>query len=108
MKHEFHLESFSIGNWLKIKQGSLQYCQGFLDARKDYAPRNAYRLMRSDGKVMEEVPAREDVSIGQIAGWPTAEQYEAAANKALERAKVIRERANGSGEMPLPAKEEHE
>ena len=94
MKHEYHLESFAIGKWLKIMQGSLQYCQGFLDARKDYAPRNAYRLMRSDGRVMEEVPAREDVNIGQIAGWPSAEQYEAAANKALERAKAIRERAN--------------
>ena len=94
MKHEYHLESFAIGKWLKILQGSLQYCQGFLDARKDYAPRNAYRLMRSDGRVMEEVPSREDVNIGQIAGWPTAVQYETAANKALERAKAIRERAN--------------
>jgi hypothetical protein len=94
MKHEYHLESFALGKWLKILQGSLQYCQGFLDARKDYAPRNAYRLMRSDGRVMEDVPARDDVNIGQIAGWPSAEQYESAANKALERAKAIRERAN--------------
>jgi len=91
MKHEYHLESFACDKWLKILQGSLQYCQGFLDARKDYAPRNAYRLMRSDGRVMEEVPAREDVSIGMVAGWPTAAQYETAANKALERAKAIRE-----------------
>ena len=73
-------------------RGSLQYCQGFLDARKDYAPRNAYRLMRSDGKVMEEVAAYEDVFVGQIAGWPTAEQYESAANKALARAQAIREK----------------
>jgi hypothetical protein len=91
MKHEYHLESFAIGKWLKILQGSLQYCQGFLDARKDYAPRNAYRLIRSDGRVMEEVPAREDVNIGQIAGWPSAEQYEVAANNALNRAKMIRD-----------------
>lgn len=96
MKHEYQLESFAIGKWLKILQGSMQYCQGFLDARKDYAPRNAYRLVRSDGKIMEEVAAREDVNIGQIAGWPTAAQYESAANKALERAKAIRERANDS------------
>lgn len=89
MKHEYHLESFAIGKWLKILQGSLQYCQGFLDARKDYAPRTAYRLMRSDGRVMEEVAAREDVNIGQIAGWPSAEQYESAANKALERAMAL-------------------
>lgn len=105
MKHEYHLESFAIGEWLKILQGSLQYCQGFLDARKDYAPRNAYRLMRSDGRVMEEVPAREDVDIGQIAGWPTAVQYEMAANKALERAKAIRERANDEMTSPHKSKE---
>lgn len=92
MKHDYHLESFALGKWLKMLQGSMQYCQGFLDARKDHAPHNAYRLMRSDGKIMEEVPAREDVDIGQIAGWPTAEQYERAANKAIERAKVIRAR----------------
>lgn len=94
MKHYYHLESFVIGKWLKILQGSREYCQGFLNARKDYAPRNAYRIVRSDGKIMEECPAREDVDIGQIAGWPTAEQYEAAANKALARAKAIRERAS--------------
>jgi len=92
MKHSYHLESFAFGRWLKILQGSLQYCQGFLDARKDHAPRNAYRLMRSDGRVMEEVAAREDVNIGQIAGWPTAEQYERASSKALEMAKAIRKR----------------
>ena len=92
MKHEYHIESLAHGSWLTILRGSMQYLQGFLDARKDYAPRTAYRLMRSDGRTMEEVPARDDVNIGQIAGWPTAEQYEAAANKALDRARAIRER----------------
>ena len=89
-KYDYHIESFAISKWLKIKTASLQYCLGFLDARKDYAPRNAYRLIRSDGKIIEEFPAVEDVSIGQITGWPTAEQYERAANKAIERAKIIR------------------
>ena len=92
MRHSYHIETFHIGKWFKILQGSLQYCQGFLDARKDYAPRLAHRLMRSDGKVMEETPPRDDVYIGQIAGFPTAEQYERAAEKALERARKIRER----------------
>ena len=60
--------------------------------------------MRSDGRVMEEVPAREDVAIGMVAGWPTAEQFERAANKALERARVIRENeANSRTRRPLPA-----
>ena len=96
MKYEYHLESFAIDRWCKILQGSLQYCQGFLDARKDYAPHSAYRLMRSDGRVVEAVAPRVDVCIGQVAGWPTAEQYEYAANKALERAKAIRKMANDS------------
>ena len=51
MKFDYHLETFTIGKWLKILQGPMHYCQGFLDARKDYAPRLAYRLMRSDGKI---------------------------------------------------------
>ena len=92
MKYEYHIESFAVGEWLKIKQGSLQYCQGYMDAHKGHAPRNAYRLMRSDGRVIEEIMAREDVCIGMVAGWPTAEQYEAAASRALAVAKAIRER----------------
>jgi hypothetical protein len=90
MKHTYTLECNS-GKWYKLFEGSLQFLQGYLDARKDSSPRLAYRIMRSDGRVMEEVGAREDVSIGQVAGWPTAEQYERAAARALERAKVIRE-----------------
>ena len=54
--------------------------------------------MRSDGRIIEEVAASDDVSIGQIAGWPTAEQYEKAASMALELAKAIREK---SGIKPL-------
>lgn len=97
MKHDYHLESFCLGRWVKFKQGSLQYCQGYLDARRDYAPRNTYRLMRSDGRVMEEIEAYDGVYIGHIAGWPTAEQYERAAAAALARAKVIREKTNKQG-----------
>jgi len=100
MKYDYHLETFSRDKWIAMLHGSMQYCQGFLDARKDYSPSNAYRLMRSDGKMMERVLAREDVCIGQVAGWPTAEQYERAANKALERAKVIRAKANNTQLQP--------
>jgi hypothetical protein len=48
------------------------------------------RIVRSDDKIIEEVQAREDVSVGQVAGWPTGEQYKRAANQALEKAKAIR------------------
>jgi hypothetical protein len=43
---------------------------------------------------MDEIKAHDDVNIGQVAGWPTAEQYEQAAEKALERAKKISEADN--------------
>jgi hypothetical protein len=89
--HTYKLESFYLERWMKIKEGGLQYLQGYLDARKDASPRPAYRLVRSDGKVMEEVALRQDVSLGMVAGWPTAEQYERAAEKALAQAKAIRQ-----------------
>jgi len=47
--------------------------------------------MRSDGKVMQELPAVTDASIGMVAGWPTPEQYEYAARRAIEQAARIRE-----------------
>lgn len=89
--HTYTLETNHGGNWMKIFSASMHYLQGFLDARRDYAPRLAYRILRSDGKVIEQIDAREDVSVGMIAGWPTAAQYERAAERAMERAKAIRE-----------------
>jgi hypothetical protein len=47
--------------------------------------------MRSDGKVVQELSSNPDVGIGQVAGWPTPAQYEAAAQKALAQAARIRE-----------------
>jgi len=92
--HTYTLETYDLDRWMKILSGNMHYLQGFLDARADYAPRLAYRIMRSDGKVIEQIDAREDVNIGQVAGWPTAAQYERAAEKAMERAKAIRENEN--------------
>ena len=94
VKYEYHIECYFDEKWRRIRQGTQQYCMGFLDAKKDCAPRNALRIVRSDGKVMEEMLAREDVSIGQIAGWPTAEQYERAAQEAMQMAVSAREREN--------------
>lgn len=91
MKYEYHLECFTIGKWLNILIGSREFLRGFLHARRDYRPRLAYRLIRNDGLIIESCDALDDVSVGQIAGFPTAEQYEAAANKAMERVSAIRE-----------------
>ncbi len=52
---------------------------------------------------MEEVPAREHVALGIVAGWPTAEQFERAAHKALERARVIRENEANSRTRRTPS-----
>lgn len=90
MSHTYQIDAFYNGSWVKLFQAPMQYCLGYLDARKDHSPRNAFRLVRSDGKVVSQTEAQDDVSIGQVAGWPTAEQYEQAAEKALAMAKVIR------------------
>ena len=92
MSYDYQIETFAIGKWLRIVTGSREYCRGYLNARQDLSPRLAYRLMRSDGLIVDEYAARDDVSVGMVAGFPTAEQYEHAAQKALDMAKAIRER----------------
>jgi hypothetical protein len=93
MKHTYTVQTHYLGDWRNIVRDTRDFCLGFMHARKDDAPRNAYRLMRSDGKVMEEIPVADEVAIGQIAGWPTPEQYESAAKRALEQAARIRDQA---------------
>lgn len=91
MKHTYSVQAHYLGSWHDIVRDTRDFCLGFLHARKDYAPRNAYRLIRGDGKVMNELPAADDVEIGQVAGWPTPEQYEGAAQRAIAQAARIRE-----------------
>jgi hypothetical protein len=85
---EFELDG---GHWNTTIRDSKDFCLGFLHATRYQYPRNAMRVVRSDGKIIAEVPAYEDVSIGMVAGYPTAEQYERAAGRALEKAEKIRE-----------------
>ena len=89
---DYQIEVFNLNKWVILARASRAYCEGYFDARKDYSPRLAYRVVRPDGSIMDESAARDDVSIGQIAGFPTAEQYEQAGRRAFEMAKVIRER----------------
>lgn len=90
MKHTFAVETISAGKWAKLFSDSYSYCLGYLNARRYDGPRSAYRLIRSDGKVLLELPSVTEVSIGMIASYPTAEQYEHAANLALAKAALIR------------------
>jgi len=91
MKYQYRLESFFLERWVELFSESRDFCLGYMNARRYDAPRNAYRLMRSDGKVVHEMTAETEVSIGQIAGYPTPEQYESAAKRACEQANRIRE-----------------
>lgn len=80
------------GQWMTIKQGNLGYLQGYFDAMANQSPRVAHQIVSPKGKVLDEMPERTEVSIGQVSGWPTAEQYEAAAKRALEKAEALRKR----------------
>ena len=88
------IESYYLNQWCKIADYvTRQFAQGVLWATEYDAPRLAYRVVRiEDGKVTDERPANDEVSVRMIAGFPTAEQYERAAERAMERAKAIRER----------------
>jgi len=92
MKYTYHIECPFMDGWNAFTLGSRHYCNGYMDAMRGQMPRVHLRLVRSDGKVMDEVMPKDDVGIGMVAGWPTAEQYETAADWALERAGKIRER----------------
>ena len=93
-KYTYSIETFYSQNWMKLFSESRDFCLGYLFRVKDFSPRNAYRLVRSDGKIIESVPENLEVSIGQIAGYPTAQQYKNAADKALKIAIEIEKREN--------------
>ena len=82
------------GRWVTyIQDDSLRYLQGHLDSDgRRGGPRLAMRLVRArDGHVVGEITALTEVSLGAGAGFPTPEQYEAAAAGALEKARQLRE-----------------
>lgn len=96
MSHSYRIETYHEGKWIKILEGSKQFLEGYLYAKKDYAPRPHFRIVREDGRIVDELPCRHDINIGQVAGWPTAEQYERAGKDALARAELIRVRRDRS------------
>jgi len=95
MAHSYHIECPCLGKWNPFINGrSKHYCDGYMDAMRGQMPGLHLRLVRSDGKIMDEVLAQDDVGVGMVAGWPTAQQYELAAEEALDRARKIRERGS--------------
>lgn len=97
-KHWYRVEVLwerSDGNrWVSVVDDcSRQFGEGFLEsAARTPGPRLAHRLVRDDGKVVDEEGGTTRAGIGMVAGFPTAEQYEAAAARCIECAKRIRER----------------
>jgi len=61
--------------WIVVCTGSKHYCEGFLDARRELAPRPMSRLRRTkDNRVLRVTEAVNKPPLGMIAGWPTPEQ----------------------------------
>jgi hypothetical protein len=80
-----------MNKWVKLFTDTRDFCSGYLTHAQHSSPRNAMRIVRSDGKIVFDSPESEDVSVGMIASWPTPEQYECAAERALKEAARIRE-----------------
>lgn len=100
--HRYHLEMQAFdGEWFTpagLEEEQRGFLLGYMFGRADGPPpRLAMRVVRSDGKVVDERPADTEVSIGMVAGWPTPEQYEAAAERALATAAKIREARDDEG-----------
>lgn len=101
---KYTIESFYLDKWCQIATSdSKAFCEGVLWAKQDVAPRLAYRVVRkSDDQVVMSIEAYDEVSIGMTAGWPTAEQYERAAENALAKAAAIRDREARDARRALP------
>lgn len=90
-KYTYRVESFVFETkWVTLFEETCDYCLGYLRAKQYESPRNRMRMVRSDGHVMQDIPANADVGIGMVASYPTAEQYELAAERALAQARRIR------------------
>lgn len=75
-----------------VSEVSLPYIMGWYHCYcRAPGPRLAAKVVGPDG-VVAQTPALDQVSIGQVAGFPAAEQFERAAGQALEMARAIRER----------------
>lgn len=95
-KFTYSIQFLDGTNWITpygFNQLSKGYAEGYFDCyTQQPGPRLACRVLRSDGELHLEASEKTEVSIGMIAGWPTPEQYEEAAQRALDKAADIRER----------------
>lgn len=92
MKHTYRLEVRTGNSWYRLFENSRDFCMGYLTRAMESSPRLAMRVMRGDGVLVDQIAMSDSVSIGMVAGWPTAEQYRQAAHRALAAAEEIERR----------------
>ena len=94
-KYTYAIEAERGDVWRVIIDAETRdFCLGYIASHRQHpSPRVSVRLVRSDGKVLDTSVGEERASLGMVAGFPTAEQYELAAERALACAKEVRERA---------------
>ena len=91
--YRFHVQDHS-GRWTEtFGEVSRSEGAGYLMCHRECpSPRLPVRLVRSDGRVVDESPGREGASLGAGVGFPEASTYLFAAAKAIEAAVAIQER----------------
>lgn len=106
-RSDWRIEAYGFGKWHTLLMCTRGYGEGWLDHHREApGPRCAQRLLDPQGRVRGEVEAIDEVSIGMIAGHPTAEQYERAAAVATERARLIRQHQKRQAEREAERKRE--
>lgn len=88
-KYTYRLEVQSGGQWVRLFERSKDFCLGYMERANEFTPRVAMRIVRSDGKVIDQIQMSDTVFIGMVAGWPTPEQYRQAAYRALANAEEL-------------------
>lgn len=76
------------GEWVEIARDTLSFCLGYFFARKECniaGLNQAWRVIREDGKLIDECVERNELALGMIVGFPTIQQYISASIKALEK-----------------------
>ena len=78
--------------WLTVCNDRLEYCRGYLQARRELPLLcGALRLVRhKDGKVLDSYPARTEIGVGMVAGYPTGLQQLEAVRRTLQKVRVHR------------------
>lgn len=82
----------SSGTWKPVVTDETRdFCLGYVVAiQRLPPPRAALRIVRGDGKVIDQRDRHDRVALGIVLGLPAPEQYEDAARRAIEEAAHLR------------------